>query len=65
MIPHAIRSFADTARVTVHVDCLRGENDHHRAESGFKALALALKSAAEVVAVGDRAVEPSTKGVLF
>lgn len=36
MIPHCMQSFAQAARVTMHVDCLRGDNDHHRAESAFK-----------------------------
>lgn len=30
MIPHIMHSFAMNAGVTLHVDCLRGENDHHR-----------------------------------
>lgn len=30
MIPHIFHSFAMAAGVTLHVDCLRGENDHHR-----------------------------------
>ena len=30
MIPHVLQSFAQNARITLHVDCLRGENDHHR-----------------------------------
>lgn len=30
MIPHVIMSFAQAAGITVHVDCLRGNNDHHR-----------------------------------
>jgi hypothetical protein len=30
MIPHIFRSFAMAAGVTLHVDVLRGENDHHR-----------------------------------
>lgn len=30
MIPHVFHSFAMAAGVTLHVDCLRGENDHHR-----------------------------------
>lgn len=45
MIPHVIESFAQAAGVTLHVDCLRGFNDHHRAESAFKALAIAIKEA--------------------
>lgn len=58
---HFFRSFASTARLSLHVDVLRGENDHHRIEGAFKATALALRSACE------RDVRngiPSTKGVL-
>jgi len=61
MIPHVIASFCTSARLTVHVDCLRGENDHHRAESAFKALAVALR---EAVSYDAQAGVPSTKGVL-
>lgn len=60
-IPHFIRSFATSLRATIHVDVLRGENDHHRAEAAFKALALALRAA---LARTDDALIPSTKGVL-
>ena len=45
MIPHFIASFAASARITLHVDVLRGDNDHHKAESAFKALAVALRQA--------------------
>ena len=62
MIPHVISSFCNSARITVHVDCLRGENDHHRAESAFKALAVALR---EAISEDITAGVPSTKGVLF
>jgi imidazoleglycerol-phosphate dehydratase len=58
---HAIRSLAVGARATIHVDVLRGENDHHRAEAAFKALALALRQA--VAATGSDLV-PSTKEAL-
>lgn len=58
---HALRSFAIAARMTLHVDVLKGENDHHRAEAAFKALALALRQA---VSRDDHADIPSTKGVL-
>lgn len=63
MVPHCIQSFAQGARLTVHVDCLRGENDHHRAESAFKALALAVKAATSRVK-GKEGEIPSTKGTL-
>ncbi|KAK1672582.1 imidazoleglycerol-phosphate dehydratase [Colletotrichum godetiae] len=63
MIPHCLQSFAQGARITLHVDCLRGENDHHRAESAFKALAVAVKMATSRVA-GKEGEVPSTKGTL-
>ena len=45
MITHFIESLVTSARLTVHVNNLEGENDHHRSESAFKALAVALKMA--------------------
>jgi imidazoleglycerol-phosphate dehydratase len=46
--------------MALHVDLIRGDNDHHKAESAFKALALALR---ESVALRGEGV-PSTKGSL-
>ncbi|KAL1876890.1 hypothetical protein VTK73DRAFT_9043 [Phialemonium thermophilum] len=63
MLPHCLQSFAQAARVTLHVDTLRGANDHHRAESAFKALAVALRQATSKVA-GREGEVPSTKGTL-
>lgn len=62
MIPHVLWSFAQAAGITIHVDCLRGFNDHHRAESAFKALAIAIREATSLTGKDD---VPSTKGVLF
>ena len=59
-ISHVLRSLAIASRSTLHVDLLRGENDHHRAESAFKATALALRQAVAV----DGTDIPSTKGIL-
>ncbi|KAF3926022.1 Histidinol-phosphatase [Dactylellina cionopaga] len=61
MIPHVLESFAQAAGITMHVDCLRGKNDHHRAESAFKALAIALREATTRTGGND---VPSTKGCL-
>jgi imidazoleglycerol-phosphate dehydratase len=61
MIPHVLHSFATSAMLTLHVDVLKGVNDHHRAESAFKALALALKEAISLTSSSD---VPSTKGLL-
>ena len=59
-ITHFFVSFAMAARLTLHLDVLRGENDHHKAEAAFKALALAVR---EAVTINDDRI-PSTKGVL-
>ena len=63
MLPHCLQSFAQAARITLHVDCIRGDNDHHRAESAFKALAVAIKQATARVK-GKEGEVPSTKGTL-
>ncbi len=60
-VAHVFHSLAVAARAALHVDVLRGDNDHHRAEAAFKATALALRHA--VARDGSQAV-PSTKGVL-
>ena len=59
-VGHVLRSLAIAARCALHVDVLRGANDHHRAEAAFKATALALRQATALT--GDAV--PSTKGVL-
>jgi imidazoleglycerol phosphate dehydratase HisB len=59
-VRHVFVSLAMSMRAAVHVDVLRGENDHHRAEAAFKALALALKAALAAEGTG----MPSTKGSL-
>ena len=60
-VKHVFVSLAMSLKAAVHVDVLRGANDHHRAEAAFKALALALKAA---VAPADGVGVPSTKGTL-
>ncbi|MGD2103152.1 MAG: imidazoleglycerol-phosphate dehydratase HisB [Acidimicrobiia bacterium] len=57
---HFMRSLAIEGRMALHVDLIRGDNDHHKAESSFKAVALALRSS--LVVVGETVA--STKGVL-
>ncbi|TPX71038.1 imidazoleglycerol-phosphate dehydratase [Chytriomyces confervae] len=61
MIPHIFESFATSACITMHVDVLKGFNDHHRSESAFKAAAVALREA--ITPTGGNEV-PSTKGTL-
>jgi len=45
LLVHFIRSFACSIPATVHVNVIYGEDDHHKAEAAFKALALALRDA--------------------
>ena len=61
-LTHFFRSFAVGGRLTLHADVLRGENDHHKAEAAFKALALALRAAVARTSGGGGV--PSTKGTL-
>ncbi|KAJ3320815.1 imidazoleglycerol-phosphate dehydratase [Boothiomyces sp. JEL0866] len=61
MIPHFFESFASNAGLTLHVDVLKGKNDHHKAEASFKAMALALRQAVSFTGGQD---VPSTKGTL-
>jgi imidazoleglycerol-phosphate dehydratase len=57
---HFLRSFAIEGRMALHIDLLRGDNDHHKAESAFKAMAIALRRAV----AADGSGIPSTKGTL-
>lgn len=57
---HFLRSLAIESRMALHLDLIRGDNDHHKAESAFKALALALRSAVKTTGSS----VPSTKGGL-
>jgi len=57
------QAFAQAAGITLHIENLYGENNHHIVESCFKGLARSLRQAIEIDA--RRADEvPSTKGVL-
>jgi imidazoleglycerol-phosphate dehydratase len=56
-------AFAMNAGACVHLETLYGENSHHIAESGFKALARALRMASELDPK-TKGHAPSTKGVL-
>jgi len=61
-IYHFIRSFSDALQANIHLHIHYGENDHHKVEAVFKALALALREAVEEDP--RRKTIPSTKGVL-
>ena len=63
MVRHCLHSLAQEARFNLHVQILKGSNDHHRAEAAFKSLARALKAATRF---DDRlgGTVPSTKGTI-
>ncbi len=57
------QGFSNHALVTLHIDCLRGDNAHHIAETIFKAFGRAMRMALEMeAAMAD--MMPSTKGSL-
>ena len=45
---HFFRSFAMTAGITLHILMIRGFDDHHITEAGFKSMGKALKEAVKV-----------------
>jgi imidazoleglycerol-phosphate dehydratase len=57
------QAFAQSAGVTLHVENLYGENNHHIVESCYKGLARALRQAVEIDPRRAGTI-PSTKGVL-
>jgi len=62
LVQEFFQAFTTHARITLHVDVLRGTNTHHMAEACFKALGVYLKEAVEIDP--RKKTVPSTKGVL-
>jgi imidazoleglycerol-phosphate dehydratase len=63
LIHEFFQGFVNHAKATVHIDCLRGKNAHHIAETIFKAFGRALRMAIEAdPRMGG--ITPSTKGSL-
>ena len=63
LVREFFQAFAMHAGITLHIETLYGVNDHHIAESCFKAVARALRTAIAIDPRQSDAV-PSTKGVL-
>lgn len=61
MIIHFFRSFSESLKANLHIR-IRGENDHHKAEAIFKAVARTLRQAIQKSQTDEGL--PSTKGVL-
>jgi imidazoleglycerol-phosphate dehydratase len=57
------QAFAQSAGITLHIENIYGENNHHIVESCFKGLARSLRQAIEIDPRKSDAI-PSTKGVL-
>jgi imidazoleglycerol-phosphate dehydratase len=60
LVEEFFKSFANKCACNIHVDLIRGRNGHHAAEAIFKAFAMAVRAAKEVVT----SEVPSTKGVI-
>ncbi|WIM06960.1 MAG: imidazoleglycerol-phosphate dehydratase HisB [Candidatus Nitricoxidivorans perseverans] len=63
LVREFFQGLVNHAALTVHIDCLRGDNAHHQAETVFKAFGRALRMAVEADPRAAGAV-PSTKGTL-
>ena len=59
LVPHFFRSLCDAAGLNLNLK-VEGDNDHHKVEASFKALARALRQAVK----REGAELPSTKGAL-
>ena len=63
LLSEFFQGFINHAQVTLHIDCIRGKNAHHIAETVFKAFGRAVRMAIEMDSrMGDTL--PSTKGSL-
>ncbi len=60
LVEEFFKSFANKCQCNIHVDLIRGRNGHHAAEAIFKAFAVALREAKQVIGTD----VPSTKGVI-
>jgi imidazoleglycerol-phosphate dehydratase len=60
LVEEFFKSFANKCACNIHVDLIRGRNGHHAAEAIFKAFAIAMREAKQLVGGG----VPSTKGAL-
>jgi len=63
LIHEFFQGFCNHAQATLHLDCLRGDNAHHVAETVFKAFGRALRMAVEPDPRAAGRI-PSTKGSL-
>ena len=60
LVEEFFKSFANKCACNIHIDLIRGRNGHHAAEAIFKAFAIAVRDAKQIVGSD----VPSTKGVI-
>ena len=63
LVREFFQGFVNTAKITMHIDNLKGKNVHHQVESTFKAFARALRIAVSIDEL-QKDIIPSTKGIL-
>lgn len=63
LFEHWFQSIAQAVGITLHIECLYGQNNHHIIEGIFKGFARAMRQAVELDPRKGGAI-PSTKGVL-
>lgn len=63
LVREFFQGLVNHAKISLHIDNLRGENAHHQCETVFKAFGRALRMAAEIDPRTAGAI-PSTKGTL-
>lgn len=63
LFEHWFQSIAQAVGITLHIECLYGQNNHHIVEGIYKGFARAMRQAVELDPRKGGAI-PSTKGVL-
>lgn len=63
LVEDFFKALTDLARITIHVDLLRGRNSHHSVEGVFKAFGQALQEACSLNSKAPDQI-PSSKGII-
>ncbi|MHA1651611.1 MAG: imidazoleglycerol-phosphate dehydratase HisB [Candidatus Helarchaeota archaeon] len=63
LLLHFLDTFVKNAKINLHLEVLYGNDEHHKVEAAFKAMAHALKQAKRIDSKANQII-PSSKGVL-
>jgi imidazoleglycerol-phosphate dehydratase len=63
LLDHFLDTFVKNANINLHLETLYGQDDHHKVEANFKALARALRQAISLELKASDLI-PSSKGVI-